>query len=655
MMCGFAGFFDPTGVGTLDAAASLLSSMSGRLRHRGPDDTGTWVDTTAGIALGHERLSIVDLSPAGHQPMISSSGRYVIAFNGEIYNHRRLRSLLEPDRIPWRGHSDTEVLLESIARRGLERALEDCVGMFAFALWDVQTRTLVLARDRMGEKPLYVGRFGTTVVFASELKALRAHPACDMTVDRESLAKYVRFGYVPAPRSIFVGIDKLPPGTWLPIDVNSDLERLQPVPYWSLADIAERGRRTPFGGSERDAVDELERLLTDAISMQRVADVPLGAFLSGGVDSTMVTTLMQAQSSTPVRTFTIGFREAAYDEATFARQVAEHLGTEHTEHFVESAEALAVVPKLSHMYDEPFADASAIPTYLLARLARRDVTVALSGDGGDELFFGYGRYRRTASAWSTGQRIGTAGRQAVLALTRLAPIGAIQRLLTRASIGSRPHLFTDRMASLATAMAAPSIDDLYGARVSRWTRPASVVLNVPDRPAWPPSLAALAPSLHDDPIARLAFIDAMTYLPDDVLTKVDRATMAVSLESRIPMLDHRIVEFAWTLPTAMKWRPGAAKRVLNGVLHKHVPGHLIDRPKMGFGVPIDEWLRGPLREWAEDALSQDRLAADGFFDPQTVRSLWDAHQRGTADWQHRLWPILVFQEWLRGPTHESRR
>lgn len=637
-MCGLAGFLQLSRF-DVSAAEARARAMADTLHHRGPDDGGAWTDAEAGIALAHRRLSIVDLSPAGHQPMPSASGRWVIAFNGEIYNHLSLRRELDAARAApgWRGHSDTETLLAAIEAWGVDATLRKCVGMFAFAAWDRSERSLWLARDRAGEKPLYYGWQGPAFLFGSELKALRAHPAFAAEVDRGALALLLRHNYVPAPYSIYTGIRKLPPGTWLKLAAGQ--RDAGPVSYWSLAEVAERGVAEPFAGDEAGAIDALERVLGNAVTGQMVADVPLGALLSGGIDSTLVAALMQARSARPVRTFTIGFEEGAYDEATHARAVARHLGTEHTELRVSGSDALALVPRLPRMYDEPFADSSQLPTYLAMQLARRHVTVALSGDAGDEFFGGYNRYFLGPRLW---RRVGGIPASLRGRLFRLA--AALPETLTSRLGASQSR---DKLQKLARMFAGPGIDDLdglYCGLVSEWHDAKDMVVDgaVPpclldERVRWP---------RLSDPVSRMMALDALTYLPDDILVKVDRAAMAVSLETRAPFLDRDVMEFAWTLPMSMKLREGRGKWILRRLLDRHVPRALVERPKMGFGIPLDDWLRGPLREWAEALLDEGRLRREGFLSPEPVRRAWHLHQRGEASFGYRLWSVLMFQAWL---------
>lgn len=639
-MCGVAGFFAPSPLAP--EASGIARAMGDRLQHRGPDGRGEWLDPAAGIALVHRRLAIVDLSPAGCQPMASADDRWVLTFNGEIYNHLALRHELEKlGRAPaWRGHSDTETLLEAIAAWGVEAAVRRTVGMFAFGVWDRRDRALTLARDRLGEKPLYYGGQGGVLLFGSELKALQAHPDYRAEIDRGALALLLRFGYVPAPWSIHAGIRKLPPGTLLRIARPCDSDAT-PVPYWSVQDVALAGSRQPLALSDTEAVDTLEQLLRQSIEGQRMADVPLGAFLSGGIDSTTTVAVMQALSSSPVRTFTIGLPDAALDESADARVVARHLGTQHTELIVTAEEAQHVIPRLPSLYGEPFADASQIPTFLVSQLARRDVTVALSGDGGDELFGGYERYRWARSVARVPAALRHAAGvalQAVPAETWSAMLAPLAPLLPgELGTGNR----ADRLRKLAAVLGAADDDALYRRMVSFW----------PDGAAPVPGATEPATAFSEVPPALRAFeermmlLDLRTYLADDILVKVDRAAMAASLETRVPLLDHRIVEFALRLPLHQKMRDGQGKWVLRRLLDRHVPRALVDRPKKGFGIPIHAWLRGALREWAEDLLSEQRLRRTGLIDPRPIRRLWQEHLNGRSDWGYRLWPVLMFQAW----------
>lgn len=643
-MCGITGFL--TRKATLPGDIVFVATrMATAITHRGPDDAGAWADEGAGIAMGHRRLSIVDLSPAGHQPMASADGRWIMAFNGEIYNHQDLRAELEAtgQSPAWLGHSDTETLLAAFAAWGVQQTLKKSTGMFALALWDRAERTLVLARDRLGEKPLYYGWQGNSFLFASELKALKPHPEFKQRIDRAALSLLLRHNYVPAPYSIYQGIYKLPPGTWL--ELKPGQRATEPKPYWSLTEVAQRGVNDPFSGSDNEALDHLQQLLGNAVQGQMMADVPLGTLLSGGLDSTLVTALMQSRSSQPVRSFTIGFEEQAYDETAHARAVARHLGTEHTELRLSGQDALDLVPSMARIYDEPFADSSQLPTCLVMQLARRHVTVALSGDGGDEFFGGYNRYIHAPKVWRRFGRLPQPLRQLAAASLTALPSSTLNRLtapLTRwtgiTQAGDKMHKLGRRLHGLH------SLDDLYLSLVSEWTEADPLVIGSPtahhrlgDRQSWPKL---------GDPVARMMALDALTYLPDDILVKVDRAAMAVSMETRAPFLDRQVVEFAWSLPMDLKIRNGQGKWLLRQLLDRYVPRQLMERPKMGFGIPLDAWLRGPLREWAENLLSADRLQRDGLLNPAPIRSAWHAHVTGQASYGYRLWSVLMFQAWL---------
>jgi asparagine synthase (glutamine-hydrolysing) len=640
-MCGIAGVLNYRA----SEPSRLVSKMIGAIRYRGPDDADVWCDPSVGVGLGHARLSVLDLSPAGHQPMMSASGRHVIVFNGEIYNHTELRQ--ELCGMSWRGHSDTETLLAFVETFGVEKTLPRLTGMFAFALWDRVERRLTLARDRIGEKPLYYGWCDGTFLFASELKALEAYPAWSGEIDRGVLACFMRYGYVPLPHSIYAGIRKLIPGTSV-VFSSKDNAGFWPEPhtYWSALDASMQPVLTSL--SDDEAVSELELRLRRTIKGQMLADVPLGAFLSGGIDSSTVVALMQAQSSRPIKTFSIGFGEGDYDEAKHAKAVAAHLGTEHTELYVTPADALAVIPRLPEIYDEPFGDSSGIPTHLVAQLARRYVTVALSGDGGDELFGGYNRYFWGRSIW---RRIGPlpVGLRRLMgrAVTVLSPerwdqLGGVLRAALPREL--RMSALGDKIHKLAGVIDVENPDELYRRLVSQHRDPGSLVIGTSEKVIWADAQAlALG---RQDFSERMMFHDLVGYLTDDILTKVDRAAMAVSLETRVPMLDHHIVEFAWRLPLHMKIRNGQGKWLLRKVLGRHVPNALINRPKMGFGIPLDSWLRGPLREWAEELLDEGRLRREGYFHPASIREKWDEHVSGRRNWQYWLWNVLMFQSWL---------
>lgn len=655
-MCGIAGFVVPL-ASTREPAESVLAHMTGAIAHRGPDDRGSWVDGEVGVALGHRRLSILDLSPAGHQPMMSPSGQYVIVFNGEIYNHLDLRSQLDTQ---WRGHSDTETLLAAIEAFGVEEALKRCIGMFAFALWDRQARVLTLARDRMGEKPLYYGwqskGSNTAFLFGSELKALRGHPAFDGVIDRDAMCLQLRHGYIPAPHSIYRGIRKLLPGHFVQLRSEMMSSRQWPFSraYWSLADAIDTAQANRFAGNEQDAIAQLDDLLRDAVRRQMLADVPLGAFLSGGVDSSTIVSLMQAQSARPVKTFTIGFSEEGFNEAEYAKAVARHLGTDHSELYVSSQQARDVIPRLPALYDEPFSDPSQIPTLLVSALARRDVTVSLSGDGGDELFGGYYRYFETqrwrAQMDAIPQWVRRCSASVLLGVPR-STWGRIGTYMARLSGNHERWLnMANRGPKLAGVLRSRDISALYLYFLSHWLDPSEIVVGGSE----PTTMVTDPPFLLRHPVEQMMAIDTVTYLPDDILVKVDRAAMAVSLETRVPLLDHRVIEFAWRLPHSMKVRDGQGKWILKQVLRKYVPDALIDRPKMGFGVPIDSWLRGPMRDWAESLLSQSRLRNEGFFDPEPIRRKWSEHLTARCNWQYLLWDVLMFQAWLEAQSGQAQ-
>jgi asparagine synthase (glutamine-hydrolysing) len=662
-MCGFVGFF-----GRADSdqpcTESVLRRMADAIAERGPDDAGYWSDAEKRIGLGHRRLAIVDLSSAGHQPMSSGSGRYVIVFNGEIYNHLDLRSVLEMDRRKhdqeakypnrivhqWNGHSDTETLLDGFDVWGIEATVKRANGMFAFAVWDKQTHILTLGRDRLGEKPLYYGWQGhgknAAFLFGSELKALKQHTAFAAEIDRNALCLLMRHSYIPAPHSIYQGIAKLEPGCLLSVSA------AEPVPvvsrYWSATQIAQNGVANPFAGTPKQAVEALEELLKSSVQQQMMADVPLGAFLSGGIDSSTVVALMQAQSARPVKTFTIGFNEEGYNEAVHAKAVAQHLGTDHTELYVTPRQALDVIPQLPELYCEPFGDSSQIPTFLVSQLARQQVTVSLSGDAGDELFGGYNRYVLADKLWKRlsglpvgGRRLAAQGIRAVSPTTWNAMATPLHTFLPQSL---RQANLGDKLHKAAGVLGAANVDQLYLGLVSQWDDPASVVIGGAEPQTL---LTGHAPELKGlDEIQRMMVLDTVSYLPDDILVKVDRAAMGVSLEGRVPFLDHRVVEFAWQLPQNLKLRDGVGKWVLREVLYRHVPRALIERPKMGFGVPIGDWLRGPLRDWAEALLDEERLMREGYFQPEAIRKKWAEHLSGVRNWQHHLWIVLMFQAWL---------
>jgi len=633
--------------------------MAARIRARGPDDDGVFEDAAAGFAAAHRRLSVIDLSPAGHQPMVSESGRYVVVFNGEIYNFRPLREQLAAAGHAFRGHSDTEVLLASVEEWGLVPALERCNGAFALALWDRRERRLRLARDRVGIKPLYFGWVAGSFVFGSELKAIRACPGFHNPVSRDAVAALLRYDYVPSPWCIFEDLYKLRPGTVLTATADfartprGDADvRAASAPFWSARERAAAAAEQRFDGDAEEARAALDRLLRDAVASRTVADVPLGAFLSGGVDSSTVTALMQAQSSRPVRTFSIGFHYGEYDEAEYARAVAAHLGTDHTALYVSADQALDVIPRLPELYDEPFADSSQIPTFLVSRLARSEVTVALSGDGGDELFGGYVRYRLARSTWRKVSMLPPPLRRGLARSLRLGPPGFWDRLhgiaspvLPEALQVSQPGHKVHR---LADVLQAQTPAETYSLLASEWARPEALV----------PGARPLPTLIDDTPplggfTERLMWMDFVSYLPDDILTKVDRATMVVGLEARVPMLDHRVAEHAWSLPLDLRIHGGQGKWLLRQVLYRYVPRELIERPKQGFSIPLEHWLREPLRDWAEALLDEARLRREGFLHPGPIRQLWAEHLAGTHDRQYNLWGVLMFQAWLEQLREEA--
>jgi len=651
-MCGITGFFNPYNPQiAADNMQVIIRSMTDSLIKRGPDDYGVWVDAENGIAFGHRRLSIVDLSAEGHQPMRSPSGRYMIVFNGEIYNFKFLRKELETAGYIFRGHSDTEIMLAAIEVWGLENSIKRFVGMFAFALWDCQYRLLHLCRDRLGEKPLYYGWHGQTFLFGSELKALRVHPEFRAEIDRNVLSSYIRHGYIQAPYSIYKDIYKLMPGTFLTVNTSCELKSNQLTPYWILNDASDKSIGNYNPSDDKAAIKQLDLLLKKSIDPQMIANVPLGAFLSGGIDSSTVVALMQAQSILPVKTFTIGFEDEAYNEAEYAKTVAKYLGTDHTELYVTANQAMDVIPNIASFYDEPFSDSSQIATILVARLAKRHVTVSLSGDGGDELFSGYSRYMWMQNIWNKVGLIPPSLRLVIAELLRgLSPGTWNQVISGLKSIASLQGLNGDQMHKLAGIIAEESPAAMYCRLVSLCDEPTALVLDSIEpltaftgRDKWT-KCADLRPQMMQ--------LDTTTYLPDDILVKVDRACMGVSLESRVPFLDYRIVDFAFQLPMSMKVRNGQDKWLLRQVLYQYLPRELFERPKMGFGVPIGVWLCGPLREWAEELISEKRLKSDGFFNPSLVRQKWNEHLTGKHNWQHQLWSVLMFQAWLE--TQDNR-
>lgn len=622
-MCGLAGYLNSN---LAHEGAHYAGLMASAITHRGPNDMGSWSDNKH-IVLGHARLAIQDLSPAGHQPMSSASNRYVIAFNGEIYNHLELRMQLDSNGASpvWRGHSDTETLLACFESWGIDKTLKSTVGMFAIALWDTHEAKLTLARDRLGEKPLYWGWQQGVLLFGSELKALKAHPIFAANVDRSALALFLRHNYVPAPFSIYEGIEKLAPGHYVTVSADQNRQDVEPIPFWSFNEIVRAGLDSPLEGDSCSILDKLEQQLTQSIGMQMLADVPLGAFLSGGIDSSLIVALMQKQADRAVKTFTIGFNEAAFNEAEFAQAVSRHLGTEHTEIYIQPRDALDVIPLLPKIYCEPFADSSQIPTFLVSQLAKQNVTVALSGDAGDELFGGYNPYQFAPRIWNTISKIPLPLRNMASVVLKQLPLNAkAEKLLDVLNESNR--------------------EGFYRQLMSHWKFPLDIVIGAEEcstfmnmRSRWPDT---------DSFEQWMMAIDAQTYMVDDILVKVDRAAMASSLETRVPFLDHRVVEMAWKLPADFKIRDGKGKWALREILHRHVPKQLFDRPKKGFSIPVGEWLRGPLRAWAESLLDEGRLQQEGFFNPMPVRRIWQHHLQGKTDYSTKLWGILMFQAWL---------
>lgn len=633
-MCGIAGVWDPDADQSSETLGADVRAMTAPLRHRGPDDEGVWADPAAGVAFGHRRLSIIDLSADGHQPMVSASGRYVLTFNGELYNFAALRDELDHRGHRFRGRSDTEVLLASCEEWGLGGALERFNGMFAFALWDARDRALHLVRDRLGEKPLYYGRLGRALVFGSELRAVRAHPqAGGLEVDRDALSAYLRLNYVPAPHSIYRGVHKLPAGSVVTVRTGDTAALPDPQSYWPLAEVVAKARAGARPTTDAETTDRLDELLGDAVRLRMHADVPLGTFLSGGIDSSTVAAIMAAQSARPVRTFTVGFDDPRVDESAHAAAVARHLGTDHTEIRLSPSAALDLVPRLPTIYDEPFADPSQLPTVAITEAARRHVTVCLSGDGGDEVFGGYNRYTQGQRAWGVLEHVPVRVRQAAGGAV-LAASGSVLRRVVPAAKSQK----------LAALLRVGSAADVYTALVSSWSEPDAVVIGgrEPTQDGRPEGLPAELDGLAE----RMMFLDTQSTLPDEMLAKVDRASMAASLEARVPLLDRRVVELAWSLPADMRIRAGRGKWLLRQVLYRYVPPELVERPKIGFDPPIGEWLRGPLRSWASALLDPSRLRREGYLRADPVTRCWDEHVSGARDWDYRLWAVLMFQAWL---------
>jgi asparagine synthase (glutamine-hydrolysing) len=641
-MCGVVGI---RGTSSGITALDVVRAMAETLAHRGPDAAGDW--SSDDLAMGFRRLAVIDLSPTGAQPMTSASSRLVLAFNGEIYNHDQLRAELEGSGLSFRGRSDTEVLVQAIEHWGLRPTLDRLNGMFAFALWDRGTRVLSLARDRLGEKPLYYGRVGSRLVFASELRALRAIPGAAFEVDRGSLASLLRCGYVRSPGSILAGVRQVPPGAV--VELHEDEHRWrEPEPYWSLGEVVRRHRSAHALG-QQETQDAVHDLLAESVRMRMVADVPVGAFLSGGVDSSLVVALMQRSAARPARTFSIGFDEAEFDEADHARAVAGHLGTDHTELYVTAREALEIVPRLADIYDEPFADSSQIPARLVSELARRDVTVALSGDGADELFGGYMRYLFAERVWPWLARVPRPARMMGAAALGALPTRSwdgISRRLGNALPQVARRRLGPSVQRVTSALPATTIEDLSRRLSGHWRDPGMLVRGLPIMSKEPGSVDVDDVAAGLPPAERFMYLDSVSYLPDDILTKVDRASMSVGLEVRVPFLDHRLVELAWALPLGQGAGDRRGKAVLRQILHRYLPASMMDRPKMGFGVPVASWLRGPLRPWAEELLAEPRLRLEGYLFPEPITQAWKAHLAGSADLSAPLWDVLMFQSWL---------
>jgi len=637
-MCGITGYLSKNNNLSHDHLSHAIENMTQSLAHRGPDNRGVWVDANDQICLGHSRLAIIDLSATGHQPMVSSSGKLVITYNGEIYNTKELRDELTQLGHQFKGHSDTEVILQACQAWGVEDTASKLIGMFVFAVWNTEKKELSLVRDRLGIKPIYWSCPGKSFLFGSELKALRLIHECPTEIDRDALSLYMRHNYIPTPYTIYKDVQKLEPGSILTFSSTGEIKIQQ---YWSLEQVVSNTAKDRRQNADpTDSCNELEQLLSDAVSRRMVSDVPLGAFLSGGIDSSLVTALMQSNSNTPVKTFSIGFHEQGYDEALYAKKVAAHLGTNHTELYVTPEDALNVVPSLAHMYDEPFSDSSQIPTFLISKLTREHVTVALSGDGGDEVFAGYNRYFLT---------------QKIQRLLKVMP-GFSKELFSKLLMSVPPAKWTSLFSVLPASMQLPQTGDkfhklarlltleeeeLYHELISHWDDTESLVLGSKE-----PRKKYIDSNLALTNTEKMQYIDTLTYLPDDILAKVDRASMSVSLEVRVPLLDHRVLEFAWGMNENMKIRNKSGKWALKEILKKYIPQELTDRPKMGFGVPIDSWLRGPLRTWAEDLLNYNSIREQGYLNADMVKHKWEEHISGKRNWQYHLWDVLMFQSWL---------
>ncbi len=621
--------------------------MSDTLAHRGPDDSGIWADEKDGICLAHRRLAILDLSPLGHQPMVSQSKRYVLIFNGEIYNYMEIRKDLELKNCNFKGHSDTEVMLAAFETWGLFESLKKFIGMFAIALWDQKEKQLYLIRDRLGKKPLYYGFMGNAFLFGSELKALKAHPEFQKRINRNALTAFLRYSYIPTPYSIYENIYKLNPGTVLTLKLEKRWNQVKLTSYWSFEEIAQKSRDLPSHKNETEAIEELESLLKNAVKIRMYSDVPLGVFLSGGIDSSLITALMQVQSEIPIKTFTIGFQESDYNEAPYSKEIAKHLGTNHAELYLSPKDAMEVIPLLPILYDEPFADSSQIPTYLVSKVAKQQVTVALSGDGGDEIFGGYNRYLTGKNIWGKISRLPTPLKKiSSIGMTKISPqvIDSIFSLFNRFNFAflkeERPG---EKLHKLAQILTVSSCEEMYYQFISHWKDPEAIVMNGKEPLTY---LKTIQWNSKMSCVEKMMAWDTLTYLPDDILAKVDRASMGVSLEVRAPLLDHRVVEYAWNLPEELKIRQKETRWILRKILYQYVPKELIERPKMGFGLPIGEWLRGSLREWAESLINEQKLKNENFFQPEPIREKWEEHLSKKRNWYDLLWNILMFEAWL---------
>lgn len=639
-MCGLTGFIDFKRQYKASQLEAIAEKMALEIKYRGPDDAGVWSDETSGVALAHRRLSIQDLSPLGHQPMPSESGRYYMVYNGEVYNAPELRKQLESTGCKFKGGSDTEVMLAAFETWGVKKAVQKFIGMWAFALWDRKDKTLILCRDRLGIKPLYWGIQKNVLFFGSSLKSFRLHPEWSPSLDKDALTSYFRFSYVPTPHSIYNGIQKQKPGTLITI---KGPDSIQEEDYWSMAEAYAQGQKNPANLSDNEAIDELDALLKDAVNKRMLADVPLGAFLSGGYDSSLVVALMQAQSKQPVKTFSIGFNEADYNEAQHAKKVAAHLKTDHHELYINPSGAQDVIPKIPEYYDEPFADSSQIPTYLVSKLARQHVTVSLSGDGGDELFAGYNRYDLGMNVWNKLRKVPSFMHKPIAFSLDQIPSNIWEGMAQLIPASKRPNNIASKIKKLSEVLQMDSEIDFYKSLVSQWMHPDVLVKDGQEKSLDIWNLDSKGSNF----VSHMQLLDSLTYLPDDILTKVDRASMAVSLEARVPLLDHRVVEYAWKLPHEMKIRNGKSKWILRELLHKYVPKEIMDRPKMGFGVPIDTWLRTDLRDWAEDLLSEKALNDTGVLNSKPIREKWIQHTQQNKNWHYSLWPVLMFMAWFR--------